>query len=1175
VSAAAGSGKTATLTRRIVEMLSEPDGPDAARLAVVTFTKLAAAELEERLTSALTERVAESGGNAHLTRQLFRLSSATISTIHSLAFSLVKEYRRNLGLGETLRVGDASQTDRMQEEAAREAVRELFREERKSSAELDTLYSLFGGTKGREGLTQAILSLQKCYASYPGGIAHLEARYEESAALLCRMKEADGSLPFFLHETPVGRRLYEDLRESLEKARLSLSCLLKEAEPLPTVGSYYVPDFEERLHRILQAQKALDRGEMTALAIHLEEVVGTSLPTVYRLKKCPPTEQEKKEAIHDYYNEKIKKELKKLLSDRLNLNPKEIISDWEQTLAFQRILLDLTANAEERFTVKKREKGVVDYTDLEHMTLSLLAKKEGDRWVETPLTETIRKKFDAVFVDEYQDTNRVQDLIFSFLAPKGHLFIVGDPKQSIYRFRGADPSIFAKVKNEMPLYGEEGEGMKKIFLSENFRCDRPVIDLVNRVFSEMMDSAAPDSLYGEADRLRYAKTPDPDDHIFPAELILVNKENREEEEETEAMESREATVLAQTIRKLLKGEEKKRGQVPFSPGDIAVICRTAKQIGKVRRALESCGIPCFSENGEDPKEEDEYLFVTSLIQTLANPIPDIPLLATLSSPVFRMEPDALYRIRKSHRKVPFYSALVQYGKTGSHEETRLRAAEAVETLRSLREEALNTELTEFLYTLYRRFQITRLFSREGRQSGAMRDLFLRAAENARSLELSTLGEFASYLERTDFPPPVPSDDCVRIMTIHKSKGLEFAVVFVSFLGQAFHLPDERATMIVQEPFGITLSLPKLGGRAKMTTVFRRSAKSQMHRDALEEEKRILYVALTRAKVKLYLTGTFRSEKSAVRNLMPFCADPLSPALTRLIMADASSPLDLILLSLRSSQALRACLEGEALGQEEAFSVRRADPLREEPEREESAESTAVVEPIFTEEILASLDYAYPHRAQETLPNKLSVSQILKERREEEAPEFYPIKLLDFEKGRLVSGAEKIGTATHQIMQFADPKALAENPEREFARLTKQGFLSEEDMALVRKDQILQFLSSDLFRKWMESPHYVREKRFNVLLDAHELGLGDGEVLVQGVVDAWFENSDGTLTLLDFKTDRVKEADGEALLRQRHGDQLRLYAAAIEKITQREVSALYLYSFHLGKTVLIPRNSEKA
>ena len=470
--------------------------------------------------------------------------------------------------------------------------------------------------------------------------------------------------------------------------------------------------------------------------------------------------------------------------------------------------------------------------------------------------------------------------------------------------------------------------------------------------------------------------------------------------------------------------------------------------------------------------------------------------------------------------------------------------------------------------------VLRLLRRDERCASRDTSAFLYLYEAARNCKTSTfvsLYTFLKYFEKriadgVSIAPEGGNRNRVSIMTIHKSKGLEFPVVFTSFLAQRFDLRDESAKLILSPEFGPCFHLPEDGGRVKVNTFLRRAAALNMHAAMVEEEMRVLYVALTRPETKLIITAKPQNYKSLARDLLLCTKTPLKRDLTEHLLRGASSPLMLLLLSLRDSAALRQTLEDGMAHTEGSFTCSIALPL---PVTEAVAKEEQVAAVEFDPaEILSSLDFEYEEAALSRLPKKLSVSQLLRAGREEEAS-LSLRRLKQFTPAGLAKSAAQIGTLTHSVMQFADFHSLAADVDTELDRLVEKGFITEEDAALVEKDWLRTFFASDLYQRMKSSASLIREKRFNVLLPAKELLGTEGNVLVQGVIDAWFEEADGSITIVDFKTDRVKAADGEAILLERHSEQLRLYALAVEQLTEKRVGKRVLYSFSLGKEILIP------
>lgn len=1160
VSAAAGSGKTSVLTERLVQLLAEEGGIDASRLVVVTFTKAAAKSLSEKLFSALSEKAAAEPENRYLSRQLLRLSRAQISTIHSFCFTLIRKNKKALGLTGKISIGDEARTEFLRQRAVKEAVEQFLREKTEENKETrEKICRIFGDSRSLDKLYGTLISFQKKISSIPdamGAFRTVLADAQKEAAAL-----PAGERSFF--ETELGAIVAGEARAEFERGKAVLDFLAQALSVYSYVGELYAPFFEERSRALSECLSLMEGGRYWDAARFFEQSFEKSMPSVSK-KLMPPEEEGIKKAFSDAHNN-LKKELMAFCKEYFYKTEKEIASDWEEAIQISKEFLVLAETAEELYTAKKREKKLLDYADLETMALSLVAEKKNGIWQKSALGKEITEEFDAVYVDEYQDTNGIQDLIFRSITREDNLFIVGDPKQSIYRFRGAEPSIFSEYKNKLPLYPSPEGAMQKIFLSNNFRCSEPIIDLVNRIFSVMMDSSAPDSLYKKEDELVFSK----EKKEFPdTELILIEKEEKAEEEpatEEENLirdENREAGYIAERIGNMILGKEGK----PRLPSEIAVICRTNRQIAKVRDALSARGIPCGGASDAVFAEKGEYLFVSSLLAALDNPSSDIPLLGALISPVFRFSPDALYRIRNHARKMPFYSAMRRYAENGKEAEVREKCREVIGILSELRKKSKTQSLSAFLFSLYRTLSIAELYG-EGEE---VREFFLNCASAVESYGETALSDLCSFAALSaEKKEPAEEGDGVKLYSIHKSKGLEFPVVFVSFLAQPFKLADEQAPLLIDERFGLQPPLLRLDGRAKIHSVPRKCVRILLHERSIEEEKRVLYVALTRASEKLILTAKPLSFAKLSSHLLYASAAPMPFSLLRLSVRRASSPLMLLLYSLRNSPALRSILEEGGAKKEGTFLAQRTSPEGFfEMEKAEDEAKEAV--PFSAQEVISRLGFAYEEKETETLPKKLSVSQILRQNREEEEPEFYPRRLFDFEDGKLKSSAAMIGTATHKVMQFADFAALCTDPEAEFLRLVERGFLSEEEMALCEKEKVIGFIRSPLYAKLASSPRVCREKRFNVFLPAKAVLQKEGEVLVQGVIDAWFENPGGTITLLDFKTDRVKEAGGEEILLSRHGEQMRLYKMAVEAITKKKVSEMLLYSFSLGREIEVPQ-----
>ncbi len=1165
VSAAAGSGKTSVLTERIVGLLSdEKSGVRADRLVVVTFTANAAREVSARLYDALSRDIAEGkSGAGYLSNQLLALSRAHISTVHSFCFSLIRDHRKALGLPEKIRVGEDTLTDEMKKEAAAEAVETFLKgESGRSEAEREELFRLFGSVKNASLLAESVLAVMNKISSYPDGSSGLLEGLEE-------MKKESLSLSkgtYRFAETPLGSLV----AEAAEEKCLLCAHLLEEAAkaclPSDEKGQKAVDDLIWRAEELRRGALLMRLGRFA----EGEEAVLQML-SVTR-KPSTSLSKDEQSLVKYVYDEEVKAALKDFFKKYLPSGEEETAKETEEMLSLLTDFVFVLRDAEERYTERKRDKGILDFADLEHLALRLVGEKKDGVWRQSAAGRRLSQEFDAVFVDEYQDTNEIQDMIFRFVSREDNLFIVGDPKQSIYRFRGAEPRVFTEYTQKTPFYEKGGSGMQKILLSANFRCDQSVVDFVNLVFRGIMRAEEESSLYKKEDELICCKVKKETERSYPAEIVLVEKPPKDEagedseEDPVTAEERGEISYICHRIEKILAEDEKEEG-VLFSPDDIAVICETNDQVALVQSALEARNIPCAIASKEGKKEIPEALFVRSLLSALDNPADDVALLATLLSPVFRFSPDEMYSIRQSGRKISFFAAMKRVAEDESHS-LAPKVKETLERLEELRRLSHRTPLSSFCFQLYRRLLIAELYASE--KYPPWKDDILLAAAEAEAEGPDTLGQFCRYLDRRKEKASIQGEG-VRVINIHQSKGLEFPVVFVSFLGKPISSRDEEPTLLLSRGRYMATPLLRLGGAAKKNTSYRKALALSLRKENREEIARKYYVAMTRAKQRLILTAKSGGVKSLRAKLL-FGTKPLSPETRSLLERNASSVLQMVLLALREEAPVKEYLLTGQKGENETFFVEAVLPppfIRWEKKEEKEASPV-----IPLSECAPSFHFHYEEKAAETLPRKLSVSELLRRGREEEAS-LALLRLPDSVGARLLPDAAKRGTATHKVMQFIDFAKAATDPELAMAELVEKRFISPEEMALVEKEKIRAFFSSPLYRRIAASPAAEHEKRFNVLLPAKELLGAEGEVLVQGVVDAWFENPDGTLTLLDFKTDRVTEKDGEKILSERHGEQLRLYRLAVEELTGKKVSELLLYSFALSRPVNVPLQEIKS
>lgn len=1121
VSAAAGSGKTRVLTERLLKQIES--GRDIDEFLVITFTKAAAAELRSRILDEISERLAEDPLNARLRRQSALCSRAHIGTIDSWCQSFLREHCHAARVSPDFRV---IEEDRAAAIRARVLERVLDKRYESPDSDFLALADTIGAGRDDKHLSDTVLSIHAATRSHArpdmwlrGQLAALERDYADAG------------------ETPWGAELLLTVRASAAFWADRLEKLLTEARRNEKIYEKYSPSIAEAAASLRDFARACSLDWDRALSL-----LPISFPTLGRLMKSPDPE----------LSEHIKQvwKLCRASADKypklLSAGSEKLLGDIKGSLPIMRALIALTLDFDAAYTREKRRRAELDFADLEHLTAQLLTNPDGSP---TELAGETGARFCEIMVDEYQDVNRVQDDIFRALSGNGErLFCVGDVKQSIYRFRLADPLIFTEKYDSYAFLADAaGEEPAKITLSENFRSGSGIIDCCNAVFGTLMSRALGDINYDENAALRCGSGKDSP----RPELLLLDAKG--DEDDLRDKSEREAAAVAGKILEMTAAGVCVDGR-PLRFGDICILMRSANSVGEVyRRELTVRGIPVAAGAGGNFFRSTEIASLRSLLAVIDNPRQDVALIATLRSPAFGFSADELTEIRVADRDGDFYSALVKAA------EGNEKCADFLKTLSELRLRAADSELGELLRHICDGLDIEALCS-------AMSDPALRCANLRLMLELARRFEangfhgvhgFCNWLERLsergDELGAPSGGDAVRIMTIHKSKGLEFPVVFLCDTGRRFNNADRRKTVLVHPRLGLGAKIYDTEHSLEYPGLIRSAISRASRREQLSEELRLLYVALTRAKDRLIVTGAVSDPENRLEKLRLVCAGGVSAEMLLersnfaewLVCAQCvSAPFDMSVLS-------------------------------EQAQERETAEPLPAAEP--DEELVRRLEenaaYVYPHEAASRLPSKITATELKRlELPDEEAVSLAPAETFDFrvpklESVRRLRPAER-GTATHLLLQFVDygkTGSLSEL-EEEKRRLTDAGFLSEQQAQAVELESVLRLFASPLGRRILGADDLRREFKFSLMCPAEEIfGEGEGErVLLQGVIDCVIEERGG-LTVIDYKTDRVF---GQALKERAAGyeKQLRAYAYAAERITGKPVRSCVLYFLRAGEAV---------
>ncbi len=1124
VSAAAGSGKTAVLTERVIKMLcDEENGCDISRLLIVTFTKLAAEELRSRIRKGLQEKLSTSPSR-HLRKQLAALPNAKISTVHSFCFSLIKENAASLSLPAGLRIADDVESDLLTRYIIDEAIYDAYEKKPPfDTLDFERICDNFLRSKTDESLNETFMSVYKTALNSP---RHLSLLTDSAEMHRDTAKNGFANSKFF---------------DLIQKRILSLyTYLISEYKAIfsdyaddEAFTSKYLPTMSSDVDFMEKCVCAAQNRSYAPLSSYFNSFKAEKLSAVRGECDFKARSAELRDLFKDSVIE---------LKAYFGYTDEEIrLRCTECAEVLDGIYLFLS-EVDRRLSEEKKDRKILDFSDLEHYACKLLFDFDNNR--PTALARQVSSQLYEVMVDEYQDTNELQDLIFSSIG-EGKRFMVGDIKQSIYGFRGAVPQIFADYREKFVT-----DDKQTIFFSSNFRCSHPIIELTNNIFSALFsfNESVP---YRAEDALVCGKSVSSDCGKEQAELILI---------EQSPDENRQAVWVAEKISDLLKNGTDENGK-KYKPSDFAIIMRSIKENSEpYENELRMRGIPVYNSADGNFFDSPEIEIVISLLSVIDNPMDDIYLAAVMKSPLFGFSLDELIVLR-GERSMSMYDSVKYSSKNGNEKCTDMLAV-----LSKYRYISRSMPVDKFISFLYRDMNIIELLSTgEDVSHPEITRANLRLLhEYSRSYEQGSfkgLYNFVSYLHDViqknkvlaEAKPADGGDLGVRILTVHKSKGLEFPVCFICGCNKQLSVHESKNPAFSRNYLFASKIKDSTGLRIhKLPTysvVQADNADSEFY-----DETRVLYVALTRARQKLFVCAEIKKCREFLeKNLKE---KPAAPCIIR----SSNSIMAMILRSL--------CIETCPVTViEDVIEAEKTDAISEKIPASEFDTK------LYTE-LKNRLDYVYPHKKISDIPKKVSVSKLypdfLDKDETSHLPELdrIPFVLPELDIDENISAAK--GTATHVFMQFCNMKNAHESVEHECQRLVAEKYMPEKYIELIYKNELRRFFAGDLYSAIISSPEVHREYRFNIGLPAalfsSDPEIGENETLyVQGVIDCFFLNPDGTLTVVDYKTDRLssKDPDSAAEFIERHKNQLKYYSAAIEYITNRKVSKKILYSFCLS------------
>ena len=1104
----------------------------------------AASELRAKIAAKLTERIAESPENKHLQKQMQRLYLTKISTVHGFCSDLLREYAYKLDIAADFRVADENECREIRETVLADILDQAYQ-----NAEESEDFRGFVDTQGLgrdDRLVPEII--QKVYDS---ARCHLDPDgWLEQCLTSCDLDHVTDA-----SETVWGEFLMTELKEYLScQIRVMQQCVWG-AE----AGAGLEKVAVNLKDTLLQLQNLYDSATW-------DEVVERKEIDYGRLtfpRKCE--DPELVDRIKAARNA-CKKGLEKQLHSFADPSAK-VLEDLAQSASGTRGLISLVRQFDQAYTAAKRSRRCLDFGDLEHKTLDLLlgSKRTGP----TAIALEISRRFREVMVDEYQDSNQVQDAIFSALTEKrNNCFMVGDVKQSIYQFRLADPGIFLdKYEKYLPAEDAIPEKGRKIMLSHNFRSGSQVIEAVNDVFATCMSPRVGGLHYGEAEALREGVPHEP--YQNPA-VELYTLEIRED------TYVEEAAFIAAKIREMLDQGTciRKDGEIkPVQPEDIVILLRSPGSVGgQFQRALEAQGIRCASGGGSDLLKTQEIATLRSLLQTVYNPRLDIPLLSILASPIFGFTADDLASFRSKQKKGSIYDALLLDAGT--------KSKHFLEIHNTLRWEARMHTLTQLLEQCFRLTKMDSIYAAMpgGETKTANLQTFYQLAADFEMGNHRDLGQFLDHLDAMEekglISAGTSASGAVTIMSIHKSKGLEFPVVFLCGLSREFNRESLRAQILCDKKLGLGLSVADTVNRVRYPTVAKRAIAAKMASESLSEEMRVLYVAMTRARDRLIMTYAARNLQSDLQDI----ALRLDFDRGELLCRDVVCPGEWVLMTaMQRTEAGALFALGGKPDQTHISQLPWKIAVTEAPEiasREATLPQSISRMPEGTEDALCeALRFHYAHVAATQAPSKQTATGRKGRIKDDEAAEHTAPKHPERSWRRPSFMENQVhgkayGSAIHAALQYIRYEVCdsTESVQAEVNRLVAEGFLTQEQGSMVNCEKIATFFAWEIGTKLRSGIPYIREFKFSILDDGSQYGEGlEGEkVLLQGVVDCALLESDG-ITVIDFKTDFVRE-DTLAAVLERYRPQVQTYADALHRIYEQPIKAKYLYFFHIDAFV---------
>jgi len=1181
VAAAAGSGKTAVLVERIINKIIQEE-IDIDKLLVVTFTNAAASEMRERILNAIYKKIEEEPTNLRLQKQITLLNKSNICTIHSFCLDVIRNNFYEINISPNFRIGDTAEIELLKEEVLDELFEDLYLKEDEGFLKLLEIYTSY---KDDEPLKDIVKSIYNFIQSAPFP--------EKWLAEKVKLFDIDIENTDFA-ETVWGKIILNNYKECIEENILGLKKIKKEL------------DAENELEKFSQALR-LDIENLESLLVNLNSWDKSyELAKTFSFVRWPSSKKINSEtpAVVKEKRDMINAKFKKLKDSIFIYTSAEVLSDLKNMYEVLNLLQAIILKFNENYKKAKLERNIIDFNDIEHLALKILIKDEDGKYVPSEIAKKYQDKFEEIAIDEYQDSNMVQEYILTSISKGNNIFMVGDVKQSIYKFRQAMPELFLNKYKTYKLKKEKTEADDlKIQLFKNFRSRKNILDTTNIIFQEIMSKDLGDVDYNEDEYLNLgANYEEPQleniDFAGKTEINIINledttKDSQEDEEDnvkTERIENSilEARYVAQKINELVNSNyyvlDKKEGYRKVTYKDIVVLLRSTTELSPIyEKEISDLGMPVYSETSTEYLNSVEIQIIMSCLKIIDNPMQDIPLVTVMRSMIGGFTDNDLIEIRLADKYENFYESIVK-ARIQVNEELHNKIDSFLELINNWREASEFLALDELIWKIY---MDTGYYNYVGlMQNGKLRQANLKMLfERAKQYESATFKGVFNFINFIDKLKLRNNDlgaakiigeneNVIRIMSIHKSKGLEFPVVFLSSTGKNFNLKDLREKILIHQEIGFGPNYENSELKIEYPTLAKEAIKMVSKRESISEEMRVLYVALTRAKEKLIITGIEKDLQKSIESKekeLQIYENEDNSKINSKILENYKSYLDWIELvylknKIRNSDIFEfnVISKAEILNQTVESEAERKDVLKDIANKKVSKENM--------EKIKNILEWEYKYKDSTEMPSELSVSKI-KELSKDKTEEKIGITLKKpnflIEKTELTP-AEK-GTIMHLCLQKLNYKEdyNLEKLKNMVNNLVKQEIILPKEAESVNYNKILAFLSSNIWKEMQTAKVVEQEKAFYLNLKANEIyqNNAEDEILVQGIIDLYYITNNDELVLVDYKTDYV-ENNNEQSLEDKYNIQLEIYKKALEESLNRKVDKVYIYSTWLNKEIEI-------